>query len=287
MSRHLRALRQSGLVEESHPEFDARVRVYACARADGRAEGLAGGGRGPVGRPALGLKAHVEGGRMSSKILVALRIAAPPLRVFEAFTADIGAVVAAQRPVLVHPALARRHGLRGRTAWSSACRPARCSRSARSASGSAASGWCSAGARPASRRTWTPRSRSASNRGDGTRVTVEHRGWDTVPRRTWRGMASRTRSSCSATASGGARCCGSCEPGEQRPTRKRRGGRRMTKAIGATDRPRWASSSSPRCMDVLSLGVMIPVLPDLVKRSAAATRPWRPTGWCCSPPPGA
>lgn len=29
MSRHLKSLRQSGLVEESHPEFDARVRVYA------------------------------------------------------------------------------------------------------------------------------------------------------------------------------------------------------------------------------------------------------------------
>lgn len=29
MSRHLRALRQSGLVEESHPKFDARVRVYS------------------------------------------------------------------------------------------------------------------------------------------------------------------------------------------------------------------------------------------------------------------
>ncbi|HWA61171.1 MAG TPA: metalloregulator ArsR/SmtB family transcription factor [Caulobacteraceae bacterium] len=29
MSRHLRTLRQSGLVEESHPTFDARVRVYA------------------------------------------------------------------------------------------------------------------------------------------------------------------------------------------------------------------------------------------------------------------
>jgi DNA-binding transcriptional ArsR family regulator len=29
MSRHLRHLRQSGLVEETHPEFDARVRVYA------------------------------------------------------------------------------------------------------------------------------------------------------------------------------------------------------------------------------------------------------------------
>jgi DNA-binding transcriptional ArsR family regulator len=29
MSRHLRTLRQTGLVEESHTEFDARVRVYA------------------------------------------------------------------------------------------------------------------------------------------------------------------------------------------------------------------------------------------------------------------
>jgi DNA-binding transcriptional ArsR family regulator len=28
MSRHLRTLRQTGLVAESHPEFDARVRVY-------------------------------------------------------------------------------------------------------------------------------------------------------------------------------------------------------------------------------------------------------------------
>jgi DNA-binding transcriptional ArsR family regulator len=29
MSRHLRHLKQSGLVEETHPEFDARVRIYA------------------------------------------------------------------------------------------------------------------------------------------------------------------------------------------------------------------------------------------------------------------
>ncbi|MBV9323777.1 MAG: winged helix-turn-helix transcriptional regulator [Chloroflexi bacterium] len=29
MSRHLRVLRESGLVEESHPEFDARVRIYS------------------------------------------------------------------------------------------------------------------------------------------------------------------------------------------------------------------------------------------------------------------
>jgi DNA-binding transcriptional ArsR family regulator len=29
MSRHLRTLRQCGLIEESHPEFDARVRIYS------------------------------------------------------------------------------------------------------------------------------------------------------------------------------------------------------------------------------------------------------------------
>jgi DNA-binding transcriptional ArsR family regulator len=28
MSRHLRTLRQAGLIEESHPDFDARVRIY-------------------------------------------------------------------------------------------------------------------------------------------------------------------------------------------------------------------------------------------------------------------
>jgi len=28
LSRHLRLLRQTGLIEESHPEFDARVRIY-------------------------------------------------------------------------------------------------------------------------------------------------------------------------------------------------------------------------------------------------------------------
>lgn len=36
MSRHLRALKESGLVEETHPEFDARVRIYAL-----RKEGVA------------------------------------------------------------------------------------------------------------------------------------------------------------------------------------------------------------------------------------------------------
>ena len=29
MSRHLKVLRASGLIEESHPDFDARVRIYS------------------------------------------------------------------------------------------------------------------------------------------------------------------------------------------------------------------------------------------------------------------
>ncbi|MEZ5996222.1 MAG: metalloregulator ArsR/SmtB family transcription factor [Hyphomonadaceae bacterium] len=29
MSRHLRLLKQCGLIEEAHPEFDARVRIYS------------------------------------------------------------------------------------------------------------------------------------------------------------------------------------------------------------------------------------------------------------------
>jgi DNA-binding transcriptional ArsR family regulator len=33
MSRHLRVLRVSGLVEESHPEEDARVRIYRLRQA--------------------------------------------------------------------------------------------------------------------------------------------------------------------------------------------------------------------------------------------------------------
>lgn len=32
LSRHLRTLKKAGLVEESHPAFDARVRVYALKR---------------------------------------------------------------------------------------------------------------------------------------------------------------------------------------------------------------------------------------------------------------
>ena len=33
MSKHLRVLRQNGLVSESHPDFDARIRIYALDAA--------------------------------------------------------------------------------------------------------------------------------------------------------------------------------------------------------------------------------------------------------------
>ena len=33
MSRHLRVLRQCGLVEQRHPEFDARLRIYSLQPA--------------------------------------------------------------------------------------------------------------------------------------------------------------------------------------------------------------------------------------------------------------
>lgn len=32
MSRHLRSLRRCGLIEDTHPEFDARVRLYRLRR---------------------------------------------------------------------------------------------------------------------------------------------------------------------------------------------------------------------------------------------------------------
>ena len=32
MSRHLRALKEGGLVEDGHPHFDARVRIYSLKR---------------------------------------------------------------------------------------------------------------------------------------------------------------------------------------------------------------------------------------------------------------
>jgi DNA-binding transcriptional ArsR family regulator len=64
MSKHLRALKESGLVEEAHPEFDARVRIYALRREPIAAlrawleetEGL-------WAKQLSSFKAHVEKGR--------------------------------------------------------------------------------------------------------------------------------------------------------------------------------------------------------------------------------
>ena len=37
MSKHLRVLRESGIVAEAHPDFDARVRIYSLQSAPMRA----------------------------------------------------------------------------------------------------------------------------------------------------------------------------------------------------------------------------------------------------------
>ena len=63
MSRHLRALKESGLIEDAHPAFDARVRIYSLK--DGATDALK---RWLAETEALwahqraGFKAHVEAG---------------------------------------------------------------------------------------------------------------------------------------------------------------------------------------------------------------------------------
>jgi DNA-binding transcriptional ArsR family regulator len=62
MSRHLRTLREAGLVEETHPPFDARVRVYAL-RSGPMAElkAWAEAAEALWSEQLLALKNHVEG----------------------------------------------------------------------------------------------------------------------------------------------------------------------------------------------------------------------------------
>ncbi len=63
MSRHLRVLRESALVEESHPAFDARVRIYSLRpqpMAELR-EWLEAAEEGWAGQLAA-FKAHLEAG---------------------------------------------------------------------------------------------------------------------------------------------------------------------------------------------------------------------------------
>jgi DNA-binding transcriptional ArsR family regulator len=63
MSRHLRTLRQCGLIEESHPAFDARVRIYSL-RPEPMANLKAWLERTERmwSEQLLAFKAHVEGG---------------------------------------------------------------------------------------------------------------------------------------------------------------------------------------------------------------------------------
>lgn len=64
MSKHLRVLRQRGLVDESHPDFDARVRIYTLRAAPmlELRQWLDAAERGWSEQLAA-FKAHVEGGR--------------------------------------------------------------------------------------------------------------------------------------------------------------------------------------------------------------------------------
>lgn len=63
MSRHLRALKEGGLVEDGHPHFDARVRIYSLK--DGATDELKRWLTETEARwihQLAGFKAHVEGG---------------------------------------------------------------------------------------------------------------------------------------------------------------------------------------------------------------------------------
>jgi DNA-binding transcriptional ArsR family regulator len=63
MSRHLRALRHAGLVDQVHPEFDARVRVYALRPAPmAELKAWAEAAEGLWSDQLLALKAHIEEG---------------------------------------------------------------------------------------------------------------------------------------------------------------------------------------------------------------------------------
>jgi len=61
MSRHLRVLRESGLVDDAHPAFDARVRIYSLRSGpmDELRSWLAATQRGWVGE-LTAFKDHVE-----------------------------------------------------------------------------------------------------------------------------------------------------------------------------------------------------------------------------------
>ena len=114
-----------------------------------------------------------------AKVLVAMRVAAPPARTFAVFTGEIGEWwqpnglfrftdrdrrspgVRARAPRASRGDRRRRRAVRDRRVWSGTHRTA----------------WSSNGARPGSPRTSRPRWRSVDLVATGTRVTVEHFGW--------------------------------------------------------------------------------------------------------------
>ncbi len=146
----------------------ARPHHLVAAEADGCVEGVAGRRRDRVER-AAGRVQGPRGARVTgSRVLVALRVGAPPARTFDAFTGEIGAVVAARTGCSSSPiasAVASRSSPSHRSGWS---------RSAPTASGSRSDavrvwdpprrvvfGWRQATLR---RRTSRPRSPCASTR---------------------------------------------------------------------------------------------------------------------------
>ena len=122
---------------------------------------------------------------MTSRVLVALRIAAPPSRVFTAFTAEIGQW---WRPHGLFKLNGRgdrpaRHERPAPAAGSSSRTPTACSsRSGTSGSGTRPTGWSSAGGQPPLRPGRETEVHVRFEHADGgTRVVVEHLGWDGIP----------------------------------------------------------------------------------------------------------
>jgi len=63
LSRHLRTLKASGWIEEAHPEFDARVRIYQLRpEAIGNLRTWLDETERLWSRQLLAFKAHIEGG---------------------------------------------------------------------------------------------------------------------------------------------------------------------------------------------------------------------------------
>jgi DNA-binding transcriptional ArsR family regulator len=63
LSRHLRTLKASGWIEEAHPEFDARVRIYQLRpEAIGNLRQWLDETERLWSRQLLAFKAHIEGG---------------------------------------------------------------------------------------------------------------------------------------------------------------------------------------------------------------------------------